>query len=209
MSTIITSVMPFDYTIDEGSSGKMKLKGIFQRANAKNENNRIYPKRILEREVSSLQEMINERRLLGELGHPQTAEINLERVCQLVTNLMMKNDDVMGEAEVVKGTPYGSILEALLKNDVKLGISSRGKGTTRNYNGVDEVNEDYKMITFDIVSKPSTPGAFPQAMVESSGEDKKIIDISTLIDKVLNNEMTEKEVIEALNYKPGKRKYFI
>jgi len=197
---LLTSIMPFDYVLEEGAGKKLKIRGIFQKAETVNENNRIYPRHILEREVNKLQPLIKERRLLGQLNHPNSIEIDLERVSHLITFLKMEGNDVIGEAEVLSGTPYGAILESLLKNNVKLGISSRGKGTTRYRNGVDEVNEDYKMITFDIVSRPSTPNAFPEPIVESAENknNKKIINIDVLIEKVLNNELTEKEIINLL-----------
>lgn len=202
---LITSIEPFDYTLDESSS-KPKIKGIFQRAEMQNQNKRVYPKPILKREVDSLMESVKERTVMGELEHPQETNVNLERASHLITDLKFDGNTVIGEAEILVGTVFGNILEALLKNNVKVGISSRGKGSLINRGNLYEVGEDYKMITFDIVSKPSTPGAYPALVSEGLSDEGMGVNMTSLINKVLNEEISPKEVSEIMNWEKGKKK---
>ena len=208
MSQILTNVLPLEYTISEGS-GKLKIQGIFQKAETKNENGRVYPRTILEREINRIQPILKERKMLGELGHPASAEINLDRVSILVTEAKMEGNDVLGKAEIMTGTPYGAILESLIKHNVTLGISSRGKGSTVYRNGVDEVDESYSLLTWDTVSRPSTPGAYPTALVESSELKKEgLIGMGSLIEKVMDGGLTDKEMIDILKWSNDSKKIF-
>ncbi len=143
------------------ADGMMKIKGIFQKAEEENNNKRIYPKAILEREVTKVQESINENRFLGELDHPEYNAVKLMNVSHKITSLEMKGNDVIGEA-VLLNTPAGKVAQDLIKGGVSLGISSRGLGTlTPIDEGKSQVNEDYKLVCFDLVADPSTKGAFP------------------------------------------------
>jgi hypothetical protein len=148
--------------LEEGAgSKKMKIRGTFQRAEEANNNGRIYPTKVLEGQVSQLQPLIEERRLCGELDHPQNDTVKLSNASHLVTRLDMKNGEVIGEAEILK-TPAGLTAQALINGGVKIGISSRGMGTlSENSDGAKIVNEDFKLVTFDLVADPSTRGAFP------------------------------------------------
>ena len=139
--------------------GSVFLVGVCQKAGTKNGNGRIYPRDILEREVNNYQRAIQERRALGELDHPDDSVINLKNASHLVTKMWWSGDDVMGKIEILD-TPSGRILKDLLKSDVKLGISSRGMGSVRESQGILEVEEDFQLICFDMVSEPSTPGAY-------------------------------------------------
>lgn len=144
-------------------SGTMKVRGIFGRADEYNNNNRIYKKSILDREVKNLFPLIQERRLLGELDHPDYSSVKLTNVSHLVTGLYWDGNKLIGEAEILN-TPAGKVAQQLIKDGVKIGISSRGLGTLKpvDESGKVEVQEDYKMVTFDLVADPSTKGAFPQ-----------------------------------------------
>ena len=148
--------------IEEGSSnGKMKIRGTFQRAEEANNNGRIYPSKVLEGQISKLQPLIEERRLCGELDHPQNDTVKLSNASHLVTKLHMQGKEVIGEAEILK-TPAGLTAQALVNGGVKIGISSRGMGTlSENSDGAKIVNEDFNLVTFDLVADPSTRGAFP------------------------------------------------
>jgi len=149
------------------SAGTMKISGVFQRANEANNNGRIYSKPLLQRELSNLTEAIKNRRLMGELDHPTNETVRLSNVSHLVTNLYMKGDEVLGESELLN-TPAGLTAQALIKAGVNVGISSRGMGTlTEIEDGSKHVNEDFKLVTFDLVADPSTRGAFP-ALSEST-----------------------------------------
>lgn len=142
---------------------RVTLRGIIQKAECKNQNGRVYPRKILQREMENYAKAIRERRAVGELDHPERSTVNLSEVSHLITNALWDGDNVMGEIEVLP-TPKGKILESLLESGVTIGISSRGVGSTdkqrTNEGEVDLVNDDYQIICYDIVSEPSTPGAY-------------------------------------------------
>jgi len=138
------------------------VQGVLQRANAKNQNGRMYPKDILEREVQKYdQNFVKERRALGELDHPDSSVVNLQNVSHNVVEMMWSGDDLIGKVEILP-TPNGNILKQLMKAGIKLGISSRGLGSVRKNvrENADEVQDDFELIAFDFVSNPSTRGAF-------------------------------------------------
>jgi hypothetical protein len=159
------------------SKGTMKIRGLFQRADEANNNNRVYSKILLEREVGKLTEAVNERRLLGELDHPSHDAIKLSNVSHLVTALKMEGKEVIGEAEILN-TPAGKVAQALISDGVKIGISSRGMGTLSDglTDGNKTVNEDFKLITFDLVADPSTRGAFPELSESTSHRTQEIVE---------------------------------
>ena len=137
------------------------VKGVIQRAEAKNQNGRIYPREILEREIKKYAEgPIKERRALGELDHPESSVINLQNVSHKVTKVKMVGDDVYGEVEILS-TPADNILKELFRNGITVGISSRGMGSVQEGPGdTVEVQDDFELLCFDFVSTPSTHGAF-------------------------------------------------
>tara|TARA_B100000287_G_scaffold435112_1_gene501893 strand:- start:24720 stop:25355 length:636 start_codon:yes stop_codon:yes gene_type:complete len=139
--------------------GAVYLVGICQKAGTKNGNGRVYRRETLKREVENYQKAIRERRSLGELDHPDDSVINLKNASHLVTKMWWEGDNVMGKIEVLE-TPSGKILKELVKAGCKLGISSRGLGSTDEKNGITEVQDDFQLICFDMVSEPSTPNAY-------------------------------------------------
>lgn len=141
------------------SNGGVYLVGVCQRAGVKNGNGRVYKRETLQREIERYQKAINERRSMGELDHPDDSVINLRNVSHYITKLWWDNDNVMGKIKVLS-TPSGLILKELVKEGVKLGISSRGMGSVRESNGQTIVEDDFQLICFDMVSEPSTPGAY-------------------------------------------------
>lgn len=149
------------------NNGTMTIRGRFQMAGVPNNNRRVYEKELLEREAGRLAESYSARRLMGELDHPSHDHVSLQNVSHLITKLEMKGNEMIGEAEVLN-TPAGQVAQALLKGGVQLGISSRGMGTlTEGTDGYKYVNEDFKLLTFDLVADPSTKGAFPGMVKES------------------------------------------
>lgn len=148
--------------INEGATkGPMKIRGVFGRCNEKNNNGRVYPTAVLEGQLKKVQPLIEERRLCGELDHPQNDTVKLSNASHLITKLDMKGEDLIGEAEILK-TPAGLTAKALVEGGVKIGISSRGMGTlSEDHDGNKIVNEDFRLVTFDLVADPSTRGAFP------------------------------------------------
>ena len=132
-----------------------------------NKNGRIYPKGIMEKEVNRYQDLIKEKRSLGELGHPPNPTINLNQVSHLITELRMDGNNVIGKAKIL-GTPMGKIAENFIKEGVRLGVSSRGLGSLKEKNGVNEVQDDFHLATVDIVADPSAPDAFVTGIMESA-----------------------------------------
>ena len=151
-----------------------------QRANSKNQNGRIYPRDVLTKEVVKYEkEFVQQNRALGELDHPESPVVNLRNVCANVTKIAMKGDSVMGDMQI-HSTPAGNIVRELVKNNIRLGVSSRGVGTVKNVNeDTLEVQEDYNLICFDVVSNPSTPGAFINESIDPIPQ--LVVNIDSLI----------------------------
>jgi len=162
---LLHSWTPFEYDSKrivesrEVNGGKIVLKGVLQKADTLNQNGRVYPRAILEREVRNYQKFILERRALGECDHPDTSVVELKNASHLVTKAWMEGNDVYGEVELLD-TPPGKVLQTLVEAGVTLGISSRGVGSTRRDGDRQVVQEDFQLICWDFVSEPSTPGAF-------------------------------------------------
>ena len=146
------------------NDGKLIVSGVLQRAEAKNQNGRVYPKETLMREAKKYaSSFIAEKRALGELDHPDSSVVNLNNVSHNVLDMDWKGDDLVGTVEVL-GTPSGNILKELFKSGIRLGISSRGMGSVKEVfsegDGTLQVQPDFELIAFDFVSNPSTHGAF-------------------------------------------------
>ena len=180
MKQLIVDYLPFEIKpeqINESmkeNSGKLIVKGVLQRAEAKNQNGRIYPREILEREADKYsKEFIKQRRAMGELDHPESSVVNLQNVSHNVKEMHWEGDNLLGTVEVL-GTPSGNILKELFKSGIKLGISSRGMGSVESVNEgeAQEVQDDFELIAFDFVSNPSTHGAFLHPTNESINESK-------------------------------------
>lgn len=154
-----------------GVPGGFIVQGVLQRAGAKNQNGRVYPKRILEREcIEYKKNYIDQHRALGELDHPESSVVNLNNVSHNVLKIWWDGDAVKGIVQVLD-TPSGKILKSLFEAGITLGISSRGLGSVKEMIGENtvEVQEDFELICWDFVSNPSTPGAFmkPSGINES------------------------------------------
>jgi len=155
------------------NNGRLIVSGVLQRANAKNQNGRVYPRPILEREAKKYAGIqISEKRALGELDHPDSSVVNLQNVSHNILEMHWKSDDLVGTVEVL-GTPSGNILKELFKAGIKLGISSRGLGSLEETDNGNEVQEDFELIAFDFVSNPSTHGAFLRPINENADKDLK------------------------------------
>jgi hypothetical protein len=135
------------------------LTGVLQRADALNGNGRVYPEQTLRREIENYKNLISQNRAVGELDHPDDSVINLKNVSHVVTDVWWNGKDVMGKLKVLD-TPSGNILKALINSGVTLGISSRALGSVKEVQGKTMVEDDLQLICFDIVSEPSTKGAF-------------------------------------------------
>jgi len=143
------------------SNGKTVLRGKFGEAEKVNRNRRKYSLADVKREVAALQESIRARTLVGELDHPTTATVSYKNASHLITELYMEGNNIMGEMEILT-TPMGLIAEALIRDGVKIGVSSRALGTvTSLQEGTLQVGSDLKYICWDIVADPSCVGANP------------------------------------------------
>lgn len=168
---LITEVnQDIQYLTESNEEGKKSyyIEGKFMGYDEPNKNGRMYPLRIMEKEVKRYQELINEKRSLGELGHPPTPTVNLPQVSHLITELRIdKNNAVYGKAKILE-TPMGRIVENFIREGVGFGVSSRGLGSLKEKNGVNEVQDDFLLATVDIVSDPSAPNAFVQGIMENA-----------------------------------------
>lgn len=154
--------------LTESGSKKLFIEGVFLVGDQVNRNNRMYKMDTLRKEVHRYtEELINNNRALGELGHPNTPSLNLERVSHKIVSLKENGNTFVGKALILE-TPYGQIAKNLIDNGVKLGVSSRALGTlSLNKEGYSVVNDDLKIFTAaDIVADPSAPGAFVNGLME-------------------------------------------
>lgn len=191
---LLSSHEIFDYTPEmikeskEQNSGKIIMKGILQKADTLNQNGRIYPSNVLEREVRNYQKFIVENRAMGELDHPDTSVVNLKNVSHIVREAHLESGTVIGSIEILN-TPSGQILQSLIESGVKLGISSRGVGSTRKQGDYYVVQDDFQLICWDMVSEPSTPGAFmlPEGKTITSEELRAVFNRTDRIDRIVND----------------------
>jgi len=191
---LLNSYEVFDYspsTVKESrekNQGKVVMKGILQKADTLNQNGRIYPIDVLQREVKNYQKFIVENRALGELDHPDSSVVNLKNVSHIVREAYLENGVVYGTVEILD-TPSGKILQSLVESGVKLGISSRGVGSTKKQGDYFIVQDDFQLICWDYVSEPSTPGAFmlPEGRRIESAELQKVFNKSDRLDRIMND----------------------
>ena len=191
---LISDWTPFDYTLETikeskgRNGGKIIMKGVLQKADTLNQNGRMYPRPILEREVRNYQKFIRENRALGECDHPDSSVVELKNVSHIVREAWMDGDTCYGMVELLN-TPCGKILQDLIEAGVTLGISSRGVGSTRKEGDYDVVQDDFQLICWDFVSEPSTPGAFmmQEGKKITRRELNKYFTKSDRIDRVCND----------------------
>ena len=165
------------YLVEEklGKGKEYFIEGVFLQSNLKNRNGRIYPVEILDNEVKRYNdEYVNKNRAFGELGHPDSPTINLDRVSHMIKSLRREGDNFIGKAKIMD-TPYGKIVKSLIDEGATLGVSSRGMGSLKNVNGINIVQDDFHLATAaDIVADPSAPGAFVQGIME--GKEWMLVD---------------------------------
>lgn len=188
------------------STGKKNyyIEGVYLQTNKKNKNGRMYPDHIMKKEVDRYtKETINENRAYGELGHPDTPTINLDRVSHMIKSLRLEGNDFIGKAKVTD-TPNGRIVMSLLDEGAKLGVSSRGMGSVKNHNGVNMVQEDFYLSTAaDIVADPSAHDAFVRGVYEQKEwvwnngriEEVTVAGYKDSLDKAFKSRDVEKQAI--------------
>lgn len=186
--------------VESGDGKKVKARGEFAKADIATENGRVYPRPIWEREIRRMAQAMTERKVMGELDHPADGKTLLSRASHLLTGLELRDDGILiGEAEVLD-TAKGKDLQALLKSGAKIGVSSRGFGSTKpDSKGKEVVQEDYRLATFDFVADPADSTAYPEPFVESKEpgmdtKDQKKLDeeIETLVQERLQEEVSVK-----------------
>jgi len=153
-------------TEEKNGEKRYMIEGVFMQAEAQNRNGRVYPKKTLESATKKYQtEQVSRGRAVGELGHPDSPTINLDRVSHKIVELNWDGDNVMGKAEILE-TPMGKIVRGLMDGEVQLGVSTRGMGSLKQEKGKTVVSEDFILSTVDIVQDPSAPDAFVNGIME-------------------------------------------
>lgn len=171
MAAILIDTIPFvsltlTESADSAKKGKMIVRGEFARSDKATENKRLYREHLWRREIGRLGEAMQNRRAFGELDHPADGRTKLQRVSHLLTSLKVEGNSIEGEAEILD-TPNGRILRTLAEAGAQVGVSSRGFGSTKTTpEGVEEVQEDFRLDTFDFVADPATKTAYPKVFHE-------------------------------------------
>jgi hypothetical protein len=169
MKLITEVVEDLQYIVEEKDGKKnLFIEGIFLQSDLKNRNGRVYPREIMQREVARYtKESIDAKRAMGELGHPDGPTVNLDRVSHLIVSLKEDGNNWIGKAKILD-TPMGMIARNLIEGGAQLGVSSRGLGSLKERNGINEVQDDFMLSTAaDIVSDPSAPDAFVRGIMEN------------------------------------------
>ncbi len=168
--------------LSEGANGEKtyKLRGIFSRCDSANKNKRIYRRSIMEEVIGDLQESIQNGGFVGELDHPPTPKVNMKEISHKITKLALTEDGAV-VGEIVPAGPRKNDFEQIMKDGIRVGVSTRGVGSVKPYSGplgegLVEVQPGYKMKAIDVVFDPSA-GTFPEKVFESTEEedDKKIL----------------------------------
>jgi hypothetical protein len=188
MAQVLVNVTPFKPILRESKErpGVFEVEGVMQRAGAKNQNGRIYEKKILMREVSKyMEEFVKNGNAFGELDHPESAVVSLKNASHVVKDLYWNGDDLMGKVELLN-TPVGNIVKEIIKAGHTIGISSRGTGSVQQTNeGHLEVQDDFELVCWDFVSNPSTHGAFMNPI--SLNEGKAVVHKFTKVHNIIND----------------------
>ena len=159
-------VSPQQLTENISEAGNLLVEGVLATAEVQNGNGRYYAKSLWEREMDKYKELIEQRRSMGELDHPESTVINLKNVSHLITDYFWDGDNVMGKIEILP-TPSGNILKELIKSGITVGVSSRGMGSLEERGGVMEVQDDFELLCWDFVSTPSNPDSYMHLVREN------------------------------------------
>ena len=200
MKQVLIDILPFEFkktSLNESlKDGKLYVTGVLQRADAKNQNGRVYPVDVLKREAEKyMQNFVKQRRAMGELDHPESSVVNLKNVSHNIVDMGWESKDLVGTVEILP-TPSGNILKDLLQSGILLGISSRGLGSVKKdmRENADVVQDDFDLIAFDFVSNPSTQGAFmyPQGKInEGVDQHRTIINPYNNVERIIHNILSE------------------
>ena len=198
--------------LEESRNGKKSLyiEGIFLQGNIKNRNGRMYPMETLQKEVGRyIKEQVKEGRAVGELGHPDSPTVNLDRVSHKIISLRESGSNFIGKAKILESTPMGKIASGLLSEGVKLGVSSRGIGSLKpTKEGFNVVSDDFMLATAaDIVADPSAPDAFVHGVMEGKEwvwegtilKERKAEEMKSAIDTLAGKKRLEEHKIDLFN----------
>ena len=209
MKLISEEIESIDILTEEKDGKKtLYIQGPFLQAEVVNRNKRCYPIQTMVKEVKRYSdEFVSRGRALGELGHPDGPQINLDRVSHKIVSLTQEGNNFMGKAQILK-TPMGKIAESLLADGVKLGVSSRGMGSISQHEGVSYVGEDFMLATAaDIVADPSAPDAFVEGVMEGKEwvwegtilKERKAEEVKSAIDTLAGKKRLEEHKIDLFN----------
>lgn len=195
-----------NFVVEEklGKGKQYFIEGIFLQSEMKNKNGRVYPEKVMDNEVNRyIKEYVEKNRAYGELGHPDTPSINLDRVSHLIVGLRKEGTNYVGKAKILD-TPMGKIAKGLLDGGANLGVSSRALGSLKTNNeGVQVVQNDFMLSTAaDIVADPSAPDAFVRGIMESKEwvfvdgkfEEKHIEEVQSFIRKTSSKSLDEAKI---------------
>ena len=198
--------------LTESRNGKKSLyiEGIFLQGNIKNRNGRMYPMETLQKEVGRyIKEQVKEGRAVGELGHPDSPTVNLDRVSHKIISLRESGSNFIGKAKILESTPMGKIASGLLSEGVKLGVSSRGIGSLKpTKEGFNVVSDDFMLATAaDIVADPSAPDAFVHGVMEGKEwvwegtilKERKAEEMKSAIDTLAGKKRLEEHKLDLFN----------
>ena len=198
--------------LTESRNGKKSLyiEGIFLQGNIKNRNGRMYPMETLQKEVGRyIKEQVKEGRAVGELGHPDSPTVNLDRVSHKIISLRESGSNFIGKAKILESTPMGKIASGLLSEGVKLGVSSRGIGSLKpTKEGFNVVSDDFMLATAaDIVADPSAPDAFVEGIMEGKEwvwegtvlRERKAEEIKNRVDTLVSQKRLEEQKLNLFN----------
>jgi len=205
---LIESLLPSESNMvcETSADGKSYwLNGTMMQSNIKNRNGREYPLTEITSAVESAIKQINEYGLMGELDHPQTLQINLDRVSHKITEMKMVNGNAIGKAQLLD-TPMGKIAQEFVRAGLRPGFSSRGAGNVNESGGV----SGFQFVTVDIVAQPSAPGAYPESVYESLDRSRTGRNVLTLAEAVRNDPQAQKflkdevlKFLSSVNWRKG------
>ena len=202
MTMLLTEHLSFNQAgmvaelLEEGDSGQksLYLNGCFIQGDVRNHNQRVYPVTEISNAVGTVMEQIKRGdSVLGECDHPEELTVNLDRVSHMITEMSMDGANGVGKLKILP-TPTGNIIKTLIESGVKLGVSSRGSGNVDDNGYVSE----FEIVTIDIVAKPSAPGAYPQAVYEALGWNRRGNNISDLAEAVKHDRKAQKYLTEGV-----------
>lgn len=187
--------------VENTSQGKKYfLEGKWASANERNRNGRVYPGAVMEGAIGKYHtEYISVKRALGELNHPPTPTVNLDRVSHNIESLKIEGNNVIGKAKVLSTTPMGQIVCNLIDEGIKLGVSTRGLGSVKQVGGINEVQSDFFIAAIDIVSDPSGKDCWVNGILEGKNwalnADGNLVEVATELIVDLNKKKINEEVL--------------